>query len=410
MHTNLKNIFHTRYKAILLLITFGLFAVYVTSGISTVDGWNNEREWLQSKEFKENFEDPTSGYIKGYDESGKEITYQDIEEYRLEELTLFHNDFFTTETITSDTSFTPSTKYQAGQVYWNRYDPSYISMIPLFIFLLGFGLFFIDLKTNFNTLLFSLPFTKKQIFRGKLLYWTIPLMLAIGLGSILHQLIVYLMIPAPYVNATLGQMLYAGLSHWIFTLLAFLIGSFLGVLLGNLVTGPLMIVAGLISLEPSNQFLNNLSNLFKFLKLDSINTFFSQRFGDFSAMAISSLGKTGSTLPTLIVFLLVTGVAFLLAEKIYQNISLENNGKVLTVPRYRKRFFVILAIFTTLYFTFGGVDLAFYYDYYDKLPFLELIFLPAICIISSFVLTYYDEIIKFWNKRYLARMAKNISK
>ena len=410
MHTNLRNIFHTRYKAILLLITFGLFAVYVTSGISTVDGWNNEREWLQSKEFKENFEDPTSGYIKGYDESGKEITYQDIEEYRLEDLTLFKKMAYGTEFLDSDEYFEPDVSYERGKIYWNSYDYSYISMIPLFIFLLGFGLFFIDLKTNFNTLLFSLPFTKKQIFRGKLLYWGIPLMLAIGLGSIFHQLIVYLMIPAPYVNATLGQMLYAGLSHWIFTLLAFLIGSFFGVLLGNLVTGPLMIVAGLISLDPSNQFLNNLSNLFKYLKLDSINIFFSQLFGDFSSMAISSLGKTGSTLPTLIVFLLLTGVAFLLAENIYQNISLENNGKVLTVPRYRKRFFVILAFFTTLYFTFGGVDLAFYYDYYGKLPFLKLIFLPVTCIISSFVLTYYDEIFKFWNKRYLARMTKNISK
>lgn len=405
MDKQLKNIFHTRYKAILLLLTFGLLTIYIGSSIETVNAWKTENQWLHSKDVVNDFKERPSDYIKGYDYQGEPVTYANIEEYRKESLTFF-TDYFTTEIVDSTKPFTPDRSYQTGRVYWNRFDRSYIPLVSIFIFLIGFGLFFIDLKTNFNAFLFSLSFTKKQLFRGKVFYWTLPLIASITLGTMLYQLIIYLSIPSIYVNATLGQLLYSGFSHVIFILFTFIMGAFFGTLLGNLITAPIMLAAGILSFDLMHSFMNNLKNLLQYGNLEYIIQKTYQIFGSISSVAIHSPGKTASTVATLLVYLVLTCLFFLLAERIYENISLENNGKVLTVPRYRKRFFIILAILTSVYFTFGSIDFVFHHEYYGSLPLLTTVIIPIVCIASSFILTYYDEIFKFWNKRYLNRMIK----
>ena len=408
MDKNLRTIFHTRYRAVLLLFIVGFFSIYVGGGVTTVKNWNNQNIWLHSEDFQKEFKDPINPFYKYYDDEENKIPYQDIEEYQLERLTLFNNPFYDTSFTSAKNRFKPDQSYQRGNNYWDAFDNSFIPLIPLVLFLLSFALFFIDLKTNFNALLFSLPFSKKQLFRGKILYFGIPLMLTSIIGSIIYQVTIYWLIPDIYVNATLGQMLYSGLSHWIFLLFAFLSGSFLGTLLGNLVTGPLLIIAGLISLTQRGMFLSYSVHLFDYLGLSHFTRLLRQIFGSFPTIVIGSLGKAGSTYTTLFVFLLLTVILFVIAEKIYENTSLENNGKVLTVPRYRRRFFIILALASSIYFMISSIDIKFYLDYYGHLPVTLLILTTTACTVSSFILTYYDEIFKFWNKRYLNRVTKKI--
>lgn len=411
MDKNLRNIFQARYKAVLLFLVVGFFALYAGGGFSTVKGWNFTYDWLNSDEFKNDFNNPENNYTKGYDEDGELLPYLDIEEYQLRSLVLFNPSYssaYSTQTNDSNTRFKPDQSYERGHVYWSQFAFLSLLLIALCLFLLSFALFFIDSKTNFNAFLFSLSYKKKEIFRAKLLYLGIPVMTSIALGIIIHQVTIYLLIPDIYVNATLGQMLYSGLTHWVFLLFTSLAGSFLGVLLGNLVTAPLMIGIGILSLSQLDQFSTHFQGLLELLHLGSVNQFFEQTIRSYSSIAINHLDKTGATFLALLLLFGLTILLFLVAEKIYENTSLESNGKVLTVPRYRRRFFVTLAICTSLYYTIAATDFLFHMDYYGYLPLGQLLLLPIICTISSFIATYYDEIFKFWNKRYLDRMTKKI--
>lgn len=406
MDKNLRNIFRARYGAVLLLLISGILILYISSGFTFVKSWQSQNTWYHSKEFTKDYVEDT--YNIKYHIDDEAIYYEDIEEYRQEKLTLFQSGWPTSVDTLTNARFKPDHSYQKGVYYWSQFNYSAIVFSPWILFILGFSLFFIDLKTNFNAFLFSLPFTKKQLFKGKLLY-TIPVILiSLAIGILVHQVLVYTMIPKLYVNATLGQMIYSGVSHWFLLLLALSSGVFIGTLLGNLVTGPLLVVAGFISLAFFNEFLSEISNLLNYFGLDNNSLFFHKIFGDSSTMTIVNLGKSGSTIATLVLFFVISVLALFAAEKIFENTSLESNGKVLTVPRFRRRFFITLAVVSSLYFTISGVGLAFHLEYYGYLPLFLLILVLSVCTISSFIITYYDEIFKFWNKRYLDRMTRKI--
>lgn len=405
MDKNLRNIFQARYGAVLLLLVGGILIFYISSGFNFVTNWQSQHTWYHSKEF-----------IKDYSEDGHDIKdytddeavyYEDIDEFRQQELTIFWT--YTSEDSERLTRFKADRSYQKGVNYWNRFDHSFIVFIPWILFILGFSLFFIDLKTNFNSLLFSLPYTKKQIFKGKLRYMMPPIFISLAVGILIHQFLIHAMIPELYLNATLGQMLYSGVSHWFLLLLAFSSGTFIGTLLGNLVTGPLLVAAGFISLAFFFDFLSVSSSYLDYFGFDKTMLFFTNLFGDSSTLTITTLGKSGSMPAVFVLFSVLSLVVLFFAQRIFENTSLDSNGKVLTVPRFRRRFFIILAVTSSLYFTISsGFSHYFDYGYYDRLSYLPLLLIPVICTISSFIVTYYDEIFKFWNKRYLDRMTKKI--
>lgn len=401
MDKNLRNIFQARYGAVLLLLVGGILIFYISSGFNFVKNWQSQHTWYHSKEFIKDYSE--DGYdIKDYTDD-EAVYYEDIDEFRQQELTIFWT--YTSEDNERLTRFKADRSYQKGVNYWNRFDHSFIVFIPWILFILGFSLFFIDLKTNFNSLLFSLPYTKKQIFKGKLRYMMPPIFISLAVGILIHQFLIHAMIPELYLNATLGQMLYSGVSHWFLLLLAFSSGTFIGTLLGNLVTGPLLVAAGFLSLAIFYDFLAAILNLFDYFGFDKMILFFTNLFGESSTLTITTLGKSGSMPAVFVLFSVLSLAVLFIAQNIFENTSLESNGKVLTVPRFRRRFFIILAIISNLYFTIATVNVIAYFDYESILP---LILVPVICTISSFIVTYYDEIFKFWNKRYLDRMTKKI--
>lgn len=401
MDKNLRNIFQARYGAVLLLLVGGILIFYISSGFNFVKNWQSQHTWYHSKEFIKDYSE--DGYdIKDYTDD-EAVYYEDIDEFRQQELTIFWT--YTSEDNERLTRFKADRSYQKGVNYWNRFDHSFIVFIPWILFILGFSLFFIDLKTNFNSLLFSLPYTKKRIFKGKLRYMMPPIFISLAVGILIHQFLIHAMIPELYLNATLGQMLYSGVSHWFLLLLAFSSGTFIGTLLGNLVTGPLLVAAGFLSLAIFYDFLAAILNLFDYFGFDKMILFFTNLFGESSTLTITTLGKSGSMPAVFVLFSVLSLAVLFIAQNIFENTSLESNGKVLTVPRFRRRFFIILAIISNLYFTIATVNVIAYFDYESILP---LILVPVICTISSFIVTYYDEIFKFWNKRYLDRMTKKI--
>ncbi|MEG0294689.1 hypothetical protein [Enterococcus sp.] len=413
MDKNLRNIFQARYGAVLLLLVGGILIFYISSGFNFVKNWQSQHTWYHSKEFTQDYAEYS--YDIKYQSEDEIVYYENIDEFRQERLTIFEPNWSKEK---YDENLTPPRfkadhSYEKGLNYWSQYNHSLIIFSPWILFILGFSLFFIDLKTNFNSLLFSLPYTKKQIFKGKLRYMMPPIFISLAVGILIHQFLIHAMIPDLYLNATLGQMLYSGMSHWFLLLLAFSSGTFIGTLLGNLVTGPLLVAAGFLSLTIFYDFLVAISNLFDYFGFGKMMLFFKNLFGEPSTLTITTLGKSGSMPAVFVLFSVLSLAVLFIAQKIFENTSLESNGKVLTVPRFRRRFFIILAIISSFYFTIATVSVVAYFEYdkfeyYSRLSILPLILVPVICTISSFIVTYYDEIFKFWNKRYLDRMTKKI--
>lgn len=174
MDKNLRNIFQARYKAVLLFLVVGFFALYAGGGFSTVKGWNFTYDWLNSDEFKNDFNNPENNYTKGYDEDGELLPYLDIEEYQLRSLVLFNPSYssaYSTQTNDSNTRFKPDQSYERGHVYWSQFAFLSLLLIALCLFLLSFALFFIDSKTNFNAFLFPYLTRKKKSFVQSSYIW-----------------------------------------------------------------------------------------------------------------------------------------------------------------------------------------------------------------------------------------------
>lgn len=392
MNKQLRKIYAIRYKTPLLILMVGFLLIYLGSGISHVKNWNNLESYFKSEEFIKDFNKNPEHYTIGYDyEKDKEIFPKDIEEYRTDALQVYNKN-------NPRVSFNPNSlvnekDYQVGVDYWKNFDNQFLVVSAFIVFLIGFGLFFIDLKTNYNQFLFSLSWTKKELFRGKIVYFALPFLGSLALGTLGNILISYLFIPKMYINATLTQLLYSGFSHWSFLVFALAGGIVSGTLLGNLVLGPVVVGLVFLSLIVTEGVYLDVIRLIEYYTNQQI-------WYNFSAFFVDNPGKTGTPWFVLLLFFGLAAFAIFLAEKIYRQISLENNGQMLTVPTLRRPVFIILVILSLIWYAFPISNISGYLtypnDYYD-FSFVPTIIVSTLCILISFFLVYIDEIPKRWN-------------
>lgn len=403
MNKQLRKVYDARYKIPLLILFFGFLIFYLGSGISHVNNWKNMKNYFESEEFIDAYNENPEHYSIGYDyEKEQEIYPKNIEEYQTRSLQVFQQGFI----MNYPNSFTESIEkeYLPGVYYWNSFGAELLTLSAFILFLIGFGLFFIDLKTNYNQFLFSLSWTKKAIFRGKIIYFVLPLLGSLALGTLGNLLISYTFIPAKYLNASFLQLLYSGFSHWSFLVFALAGGLLLGTLLGNLVLGPLTVGLVLFSLMTTSDLYNQIVQLTQHYTGKNI-------WFDFRALFVSIPGKTSSPWFALLLFFGLAFFAIFLAEKVYQQISLENNGRMLTVPSLRLPVFITLTVLSSLWFVlpFSGWN---YHVIYREgnyaFSILPTIIVFTACLLTSFLLVYIDEIPKRWNRFIYQRAQKKV--
>lgn len=416
MNPTIRSIYYKRYGKSLIAIILLLFFFYWTGAFGLNNSWQGHYEWLHSYEFEtKHYNNDLDNQIKGYvGDSDTPIYYSSIDEYRDEELTVYHasnapylptiresaDQYFLRNEYYDYGSTSDPNDYQRGVEYYFRFggsDPIFTMGLML---LAGFALFFVDPKTNFNRFLFSLPVSRRQLFTGKLLYLGLPLLGALALAILGSIFINYFGIPAPYLNVTLPQMLYSGLSHFATMTLLLTSGIFFGALLGNLVLGPAALMGGLF-------FFVGFFNPF-YIQFNNLITYFfpNIHLQNPWTLIVTSVGKTGTTLTTLILFFLFSLVLLGLTERIYQKTSMENDGDFVTDPSLRLPTFLSLCIGSNLFFGIGSTPWSWVFsidptEYYVNRSgyWFTLLVQFVLVFIVSFGLVYFQSIQKWWRKR-----------
>lgn len=393
----IRSLYYQRYGKSLIALMLIFFGLYLYNSIDGVRAWHNEYDYLHSEEFVTSDYYNNQWNIKDYDDNNKPIYYESIDDYRNERLMTYNyfEAFYSTYAEMNATSdYISEIKvtepaYQAGNVYYSYYVSN--QPLALLIFILGFLLFFVDQKTNFNRFLFSLSVRRKTLFAGKLLYLAGPFILVIGLGILGNILIHRYGIPQPYMNATWMQLLQSGLSHWIFTIFLLCSGILLGVTLGNIVFGPLSILLGLFVLAQVTPYLF-------FSNLNVILTYFfpDTRLPMTDAIFLIWPGKTSTPWYILLILVLLSALFVFLAERIFRQVSIEDDGDYVTSPSLRLPVFLTMFISTCFFFTLTMISWDLVFNPVEEYTVIyELIIITITTFICSYLLVYARSIRKW---------------
>lgn len=368
-------IYRLRYRRVLFWLGIFLVGIYVFSGFSSQRQWHTQRDYLYSSEFTYV---PEMG--QQYDLEGNLTNTLTKTEYVKENLR-----FFVSEQIDGQTG-----NYQMYQVNL------LLNLMPFVMMILGFLAFFLDQKGQFNRFLFSLPFSRKRIYLEKLRYVVLPILLVVALGIFLYDLILYTIIPAPYLNATIGTLVMGGISHFITLLLAFSFGSFLGVSLGNAISGTfflLLVAYGLLSTLWT--FYSNLMTL-----LSTQSSVFLEKW------LVYYPGNVRATMPALGINLLLSLFLFSLSYFVFKSISMEEEGEFLTVRRARHWYFAVSSLLSVAYLMITTS----FWSRLDEYNAIDWVFLLLFFVIPTFVLAGFiyfssikESIDMYQKKRYLKK-------
>ncbi|WP_314066171.1 hypothetical protein [uncultured Vagococcus sp.] len=228
----------------------------------------------------------------------------------------------------------------------------YYSESPLFFvaisIITGFSLFFFDLKTNFNTLLFSSSFSKKQLYWHKHLLVGGTLGLSFIAGKIVTILILLGGIPSHYFNGTLGMLINSSLSTVFIFLTIYAISSFIGLLLGEWISGVMTILGFWLSFMAFTNGFTELFTLFNrhilgktvndsdYFVVNPINQWL------FELNNISAPVSVFIVLSAVFISTLIMGLYW------FKQASLENNGQYLLFDSLRQPVLVFFLFYTLI--------------------------------------------------------------
>ncbi len=404
----IKKIYYQRYGKSLIAVMLLLLFMYLSNGVNGASYWQEQYDYLHSEKFIKHEYKEHNLHIKDYDNKEKPVYYDSIDDYRDETLTIYQTNTrylltFKERIPPGDIKEQTKVDYQVGTSYWASYFSGNI-LTAFLIFFSGFLLFFVDQKTNFNRFLFSLPVKRRDLFLGKLVYLGLPLLGSVAVGTLGYVLLHYFGVPQPYMNVTLAQLFYSGLGHFVFMVFALAGGILLGTVLGNLVFGPLSLLAGLFFLIQGP-----ISHAYDQLNLILTYFFPDIRFFSIEAIFIMWPTKTGAPWYALVSQLLIAGLFLFLAERVYQQISMENDGDYVTVPKLRLPVFLTIFIGLTLYLSLAWVGwYSFLAPDMEGSPWSTMFVLTVFILIASFLLVYAHVIRKWWlERRDLRLQAKN---
>ncbi|MGG5315795.1 ABC transporter permease [Enterococcus sp. AZ072] len=391
----IKAIYFERYKKPLIAFCLLIIGICLLNAKFQSDSWHQIASYYQEDEIgRENFEKNKKDYMYWDDASQENKSYKNYQEYTDVNLYVYQTLF-----ASSNPELIPKTKeYNQKETYITT-NSDYSLVLLLLVPLAGFLLFFIDAKTGFNQFLFSLPVTKKELFTKKLFYIGGPILFTVLIGQALYATLFHSLIPATYMNATLGQMFVSIINYFFLVVLMFSASAFVGSMVGNLIFGPLTWFVFWIFMlfVPSSIYTTLEISGFKEKNATSI----------LHNLFITSIGKTGGHWWMSLIFVLLSAILLFWAYKKYQSISLENDGQYLLNKESRWPVWALMTSFSSL--ILGTYFFRPWYIYYMNLSvkgspsiwepisesLLILFFVAAIC----YVLVFFSAIKKRLSRR-----------
>lgn len=391
----IKAIYLERYKKPLIVFCLLIIGICLVNAKFQSDFWHQFASYYQKDELaKQNFEENKEAYTYWDEATQDNIPFKNFQEYADTNLYVYQpaSKYYNPAEIPKAAGYNQHESYISSV---SDYSLVLLFLVPL----AGFLLFFLDAKSGFNQLLFSLPVTRKELFVKKLLYVGGPILLTVLIGQALYAILFHQLIPAPYMNATLGQMFVSLINYFFLLLLMFSASAFVGSMVGNLVFGPLTwFVFWIFMLFVPNSIYTTLEivNLReKVMPMISHNLF------------IISIGKTGGYWwMSLLFFLLSVGFLFWAYTK-YQTISLENDGNYLLNKESRWPVWILMTSFCS--FIIGTSFFSPWYSYYMNRsvgespsvwePISGSLIILALVGIICYLLIFFPAIKKKWDQR-----------
>lgn len=402
----IKDIYKKRYGKILLGLMGLVVAFSLWNGYNTVHNWQQNKDfYYNDKQIRLRFEENPEDYVKYVEGKDQPQPYDSYQEYADDQLYVF--------TAFDGSQSVKTKEYDPNTLYTNNiYSNGFTYLIFLLAGLVGFLIFFVDNKTNFNRFLFSLGQSRKELFLKKMQWLVLPFLTSILVGLLGYALIFYYGIPQPFMNATLGQLLMSTFSCFSFIVLVFTACMFVGALTGNVFFGPLtgIVLGALLFYLPST--------------VDSLQQLDSARQGLDSpylsqipvgtTLFLREIGKNGGFLVAdLIIWLIALLLIFWMYRK-YQTVSLENDNDFLLNPESRWPIWCIMTTFTAFEMIFGmsqSWTTYFWAKSWDdvqvplSVPILDTLIWIVACAVVCFVIVFFSSIKRWWRERRQRKLA-----
>lgn len=344
MDKRLRLLIKERYGKALIITLVLMGAFYAVLSYSSVRNWYETRQNVYSEEY-------LSWAGVDYDAQGKEyqLTDKEIAYKQKNQLQLFYTPMYS-DGQTEEARYQARNDYDANTTYHSQFSQD--QLMIYFMLLIGFLLFFVDLKTNFNTFWFAAPYSRKKVFLGKIRKVALPILLLLLFCKVVYTAIVVSAIPSEYVNATWQVLGASILQSWLLGVFMFAMGLLIGTLCGNLILGPITLLSfGWLSFwfpQVLNLNVSTIHRLFKGWEWTNSANNQSNLIQNVDTWFVTGVGKSGGHWFMAVFFILLSSVCFVLALSAFKKISLENTGSYLLLPQWRPAFWLILSVF--LYF------------------------------------------------------------
>lgn len=301
-----------------------LVGLQVMSGTNTVNDWHREYNFTHSKKFIKVFKKHPEYYI--FQDTSKHKVTKSLTQYQKEKNQLF----------------------KAAPKIGFMINSMLTVLTIMVIFGAGLMTFVNDWRTNFDTFLFSLSSSRRQIYWTKLLYSIGTILSGLVVGKIVNYLIIKVGVKASYVQFDMANLVQQGVSFVIIMIGIYTVGCLIGLVIGKL---PILIFGGFGLLLSSTYAIDSMSDTRRFLMTHGVNS---------TAVKINTSGnnylltrllainnnhqrlyQNNQQIAFIVGFLIITVLLLLGGAWIYKRLSLENKYQLVQINSLKKPVVII---------------------------------------------------------------------
>ncbi|WP_155833368.1 hypothetical protein [Latilactobacillus fuchuensis] len=330
-----------KYLIGLLLLMVGIQAAV---GLQQGQSWQRDNQYYHSTKFVKDYKADSAKYAGYQDGSGKQPAKVTLESFQEEVLNFFDN--------------------RENAV------PSVMTLTIAFICMTaGLLTFTYDRRTNFDAFLFGLATNRRSIYWAKIKLVGLMVLAGIVIGQSSYYLILKTMVHQPYFNIEIGNLLQHELALLIILMGLYVLGCFLGLVVGELVTllvgayGLLFTLTfNITNLEDLRHFIQSRTTTQYGMDPGSIR-FFLNRILD--THYVGTVYRNRKYFVLIIGILMTSMFVLWLGQRIYQKSSLEHQNKVVTMDWLKWPLLILGTLYVAFLMTMNGVFSRLPYDLLD---------------------------------------------
>ncbi|MEI5992612.1 ABC transporter permease [Candidatus Enterococcus mansonii] len=376
MNKQLMTILKKRYGLALIVVCSSIILFYGFSGISDVNRWKEINAYYDSEEFINELNRSPEEYGSEYKQLPAEKRHKT---YKEENLKLFY------QAESYDEYGKPMDN--SNQPHYTGYFSENFVLLFAVVSMIGFGLFFIDLKTSFNEFLFSLGVSKKQIYFSKFALIAIPVLGSVLLAKMLLVAIIITGIPAEYINIDMIQLMFGVVASWTTVILYFSLSAFIGLITGHILLAPLTAFGFCGSFVFFATAVVNMWNYY----IDGVtyNYLASPHF-------IYSITKEPISVLPIILAVLLSFFLFIFGAFLFSSLTLEKKGNYLLFDKLKLPVIIAMTLYVPIVLVFGR---GWYFGEENRSPIPSLLTYGLITVLIGIYVVYRKEIHLWLNKR-----------